>query len=175
MYLINWQHTQQKCEYKHLWKRKSNRESQGTQAMLTRLTLTTMFWQQGCRKWKADLMTFKAPQETLITSNKKMKKKKKEPSRASKRPSCIASSLLTTTQTKQQSLKKVKETRTRFNSRKRRKKITEAGRQLSGVTYMQPCHWVRDSMKYGQRVGAEGLIKKTPQRTIEQKNLIKSC
>ena len=36
---------------------------------------------------------------------------------------------------------------------------TEAGRQLSGVTYMQPYHWVRDSMKYGQRVGVEGLIK----------------
>lgn len=35
----------------------------------------------------------------------------------------------------------------------------EAVHQLSGVTYMQPCHWVRDSMKHGQRVGAEGLIK----------------
>lgn len=48
--------------------------------------------------------------------------------------------------------------RMRFKSRKRRKKNTEAGHQLSGVTYMQPCHWVRDSMKYGQRAGAEGLI-----------------
>lgn len=36
---------------------------------------------------------------------------------------------------------------------------TEAVHQLSGVTYMQPFHWVRDSMEYGQRVGAEGLIK----------------
>lgn len=41
---------------------------------------------------------------------------------------------------------------------------TEAGHQLSGVTYMQPSHWVRDSMKHGQRVGAEGLINKTPEK-----------
>lgn len=64
---------------------------------------------------------------------------------------------------------KVKETgdirrRTRYKSRERRKKNTEAVRQLSGVTYMQPCHWVRDSMKYGQRVGAEGLIKRHHKR-----------
>lgn len=29
---------------------------------------------------------------------------------------------------------------------------------------MQPSHWVRDSMKYGQRVGAEGLIKRHHKR-----------
>lgn len=41
----------------------------------------------------------------------------------------------------------------------REEENTEAVHQLSGVTYMQPFHWVRDSMEYGQRVGAEGLIK----------------
>lgn len=52
----------------------------------------------------------------------------------------------------------------------RRKKYVEAGCQLSVVTYMQPCHWVRDSMKYGQRVGAEGLIKRHhKRRQIKQK------
>lgn len=47
---------------------------------------------------------------------------------------------------------------------------TEAVHQLSGVTYMQPCHWVRDSMKYGQRVGAEGLIKRHQKRKRIQLN-----
>lgn len=51
--------------------------------------------------------------------------------------------------------------KTECKGRERRKINTEAECQLSGVTYMQPCHWVRESMKYGQRVGAEGLIKKT--------------
>lgn len=47
---------------------------------------------------------------------------------------------------------------------------TEAVHQLSGVTYMQPCHWVRDSMKYGQRVGAEGLINRHQKRKRIQLN-----
>ena len=50
-----------------------------------------------------------------------------------------------------------------FKSRKEEEN-TEAVHQLSGVTYMQPCHWVRDSMKYGQRVGGEGLIKRQQKR-----------
>lgn len=46
---------------------------------------------------------------------------------------------------------------------------TEAVYQLSVVTYMQPCHWVRDSMKHGQRVGAQGLIQRS--RTNKEKKI----